>query len=129
MTNSYSLAEKDWVICRGLGLGQVKKINADGSYDIRLTDDNDTATIEAANAPSLMRQLISPDLAEKIVAILMSKEGEPDSRSWGQQYIEFQRVIKTGEPEQQAVLLQRLYRCSHPLKDTHERVLSTAPRK
>jgi hypothetical protein len=61
--------------------------------------------------------------AEALVATLMNKTGEPDPRSWGEQYVELSRIHRKGTPPEQAASLQRLYRVK-AFQSTHERMVS-----
>jgi len=51
--------------------------------------------------------------------VLSRKEGEPDARSWGEQFVEYTRLLKNGTPVEQAERLHRLYRVRAPLPPTH----------
>ena len=57
---------------------------------------------------------MKPEAADAIFAILGRREGDPDSRSWGEQYMELSRIHRKGTPLEQAERLQRLYRRRSP---------------
>jgi hypothetical protein len=111
------------VVVRGLGLGKIKSVK-DGVCTVRLTADDDTAEIRGEKVPALLRWPMSAAEAGDVHEILARKAGPPDGRSWGEQYIELQRVLKTGTPKEQALHLQRLYRLSNP-GSAQQRVLDS----
>lgn len=111
------------VVVRGLGLGKVKSAG-EKAWIIRLKGDDDVAEIRSEKLDALVRRTMSITEANEVLQILSRKEGEPDGRSWGEQYIELQRALKTGSPMEQARLLQQLYRARNP-NSAQQRVLDS----
>lgn len=66
--------------------------------------------------------------ADAILAILGRRDGEPDRRSWGEQYSELSRVHRKGAPKERAERLQRLYRLPSP-SAAEERMISVLEEK
>lgn len=62
--------------------------------------------------------------AQAAIEVLSKKTGEPDTRGWGEQYIELTRVLRKGTALEQATVLQRLYRTPGPVPSTHELMIT-----
>ncbi len=52
--------------------------------------------------------------------VLTKKAGEPDSRGWGEQFVELARILRKGTPVEKAERLHGLYRVKAPLPETHQ---------
>jgi hypothetical protein len=102
----------DSVVVRGLGLGKLKAFK-DGRWIIGLAS-KDEAEVKDEKAEALLRPPMTADEAAAAFEKLSKKDGEPDPRDWGDQYLELQRVLKQGAPVAQAEVLQRLYRLTEP---------------
>lgn len=66
--------------------------------------------------------------AEALSTILMDRTGQPDPRSWGEQYVELSRIHRKGSDEEIARSLQRLYR-NKQVQATQERMISVLEEK
>src|SRR4051812_2576901 len=62
--------------------------------------------------------------AENLLAILSTRNGAPDSRSWGEQFVELSRIARKGSDTERAQRLHLLYRCAAPLPETHELMIA-----
>ncbi len=56
--------------------------------------------------------------------VLTQKNGDPDPRGWGEQFIELTRILRKGTPVEKAQRLQRLYRVKAPLPETHQMMVA-----
>lgn len=111
------------VVVRGMGLGTVKSVK-DGTWTVRLTDDDDMVEIRAEKVDALLRRPLTVAEAQVLLDVLGSKEGDPDPRPWGEQYVELQHVLKHGTPSEQATHLQKLYRLRN-LDASRQRILDS----
>lgn len=58
------------------------------------------------------------DEARAMCEVLSAKTGAPDSRPWGEQYLELSRALRKGTALERAQKLHQLYRCPAPLPET-----------
>lgn len=117
-------AKGDVVVVRGMGLGKVKRVGTDRSLELFFSDnESDVLELTADEVPKRVRPAVNRATAEKLLQVLSTKEGDPDRRSWGEQYVELQRVLRASDAEPMAEKLQRLYRTPRPLQATVERVI------
>src|SRR5688572_12201459 len=63
------------------------------------------------------------DDAQACWAILASKEGAADPRSWGEQFVELKRVLRSGAPRERAEKIHSIYRRAGPLDDSQAKLL------
>jgi hypothetical protein len=68
--------------------------------------------------------LMTHDEAQAVHDLLSTHVGTPDLRSWGEQYLELTRALRKGAPLERAQKLHQLYRCSSPLPETHELMIT-----
>jgi hypothetical protein len=68
--------------------------------------------------------LMTHDEAQAVYEVLSTHVGNPDLRSWGEQYVELTRTLRKGAPLERAQKLHQLYRCNSPLPETHELMIT-----
>ena len=66
---------------------------------------------------------MTADEATACLNLLSRKDGAPDPRSWGEQFVELNRVLRSGTALERAERLHQLYRVAAPLPQTHKMML------
>src|SRR4051794_38453177 len=119
-----SYASGDFVVCRGQGLGKVQQVGRDGTVVLQLTlDDGEVVEVPPAETDKRLRACVDKATAEKLAALIGKKDGKPDARPWGEQYVDIQKALRKGDAKPLAERLQVLLRVSAPLQPTVERAL------
>src|SRR5437868_214641 len=119
-----SYSNGDHVVCRGQGLAKVQRVERDGTVFLQLSvGDSDVVEVPAADADKRLRACVDKGAAEKLVALLGKKDGKPDPRPWGEQYVDIQKALRKGDAKPLAERLQLLLRTPSPLQPTVERAL------
>ncbi len=110
MESSAEFQSGEVIVVRGVGLGRVEALAGDG-VRVQVLGDGGASEVHAATA---LRKLMLGSEAEAVLHTLSERRGEPDPRPWGPQYADFQRALTHGTPQEQAVILQRLYYLTAP---------------
>src|SRR5262245_20450492 len=119
-----SYSSGDYVVCRGQGLVKVQRVEGNGTIVVQLSvDDADTLEIEAGEADKRLRAPLDKASCEKLVTLLSKKDGKADSRPWGEQYVDIQKLLRKGDAKPLAERLQGLFRNVSPLQSAVERAL------
>ena len=118
------LARGDFVVCRGVGLAQVQKLERGGGVTLQpVAEDSEPLTVAAAEHDKRLRAPVDKAAAEKLVALLSKGDPLDGERSWGEQYKGIHKALKTGDARPLATALAELLRHPAPLPKTHERAL------
>lgn len=119
-----SYSNGDYVVCRGQGLVKVQRVERDGTVVVQLSvDDSDVLEIPADETDKRLRACVDKAAAEKLIALVGKKDGKPDPRPWGEQYVDIQKALRKGDAKALAERLQLLLRVPAPLQPTVERAL------
>src|SRR6185436_5968431 len=119
-----SYSNGDYVVCRGQGLVKVQRVERDGTVVVQLSvDDSDVLEVPANEADKRLRACVDKGAAEKLAALIGKKDGKPDPRPWGEQYVDIQKALRKGDAKPLAERLQLLLRVASPLQPTVERAL------
>jgi RNA polymerase-interacting CarD/CdnL/TRCF family regulator len=114
----------DYVVCRGQGLARVQRVERDGTVVLQLSvDDADTLEVPTSEVDKRLRAAVDKAAADKLVALLTKRDGKPDARPWGEQYVDIQKALRKGDAKPLAERLQQLLRNSAPLPSAVERAL------
>ncbi len=112
IANSVKVGEA--VVVRGFGLCTVTSTEGDRWKLATVDDRPDVVEIKVEKLDALLRPAMDRDTANDVHKLLMQKSGEPDVRDWGDQYLDLQMALRSGTPNEQAAILQQLYRVSKP---------------
>lgn len=114
----------DYVVCRGQGLTKVQRVEREGTVVVQLSvDDSDVLEVPPDEIDKRLRACVDKATAEKLVALVTKKDGKPDARPWGEQYVDIQKALRKGDAKPLAERLQVLLKNGAPLQPTVERAL------
>jgi RNA polymerase-interacting CarD/CdnL/TRCF family regulator len=119
-------ANGEYVVCRGQGLVKVQRVERDGTVALQLSvDDSDVLEVPADETDKRLRACIDKAAAEKLAALVSKRDGKPDARPWGEQYVDIQKALRKGDAKPLAERLHLLLRNSAPLQSVVERALNS----
>ncbi|MBL8953014.1 MAG: hypothetical protein JNK82_19710 [Myxococcaceae bacterium] len=119
-----SYSNGDYVVCRGQGLVKVQRVERDGTVVVQLSvDDSDVLEVPPHETDKRLRACVDRAAAEKLATLIGKKDGKPDARPWGEQYVDIQKALRKGDAKPLAERLQLMLRVAAPLQPTFERAL------